>query len=125
MLLKKRGISVYTGASVEKIRPKDGLTCVFSQKGQTREEAADQILGAVGRRCDATALFAPDMTPQIVRGQLAVDEPLNLFSHIIAVGNIVSAACSCARRVRQAERALGPSAATLLPMRRRLSPPAL
>ncbi len=51
MILKKRGVSVYTGASVQEIASGDGeLLCRFSQKGSDLETAADCLLVCTGRR---------------------------------------------------------------------------
>lgn len=59
MILKKRGISVYTGAMVEKLK-QDGdiLTCCLTHKGKELSVEAEAILAATGRRANVDGLFS-------------------------------------------------------------------
>ena len=75
MILKKRGVSVYTGASVQEIASGDGeLLCRFSQKGGDLETAADCLLVCTGRRPNTEGLFAASFDFPMERGYIPVDE---------------------------------------------------
>lgn len=75
MLLKKRGVAVYTGARVLEIRRKEdgSLTCVYEADG-TAEAEADCVLVSVGRRPYTDGLFAEGARPETERGRILVDE---------------------------------------------------
>lgn len=73
MLLKKRGVSVHTGAAVERISEGPPLLCAFTEKGGAETVEADGILLSTGRRPDTAGLFAPGVEPQTARGFLLTD----------------------------------------------------
>ena len=60
MILKKRGIKIYTGATVKRIEEtKHGLACVFEEKGEEKREEADYVLSAAGRVPETEKLLGP------------------------------------------------------------------
>ena len=75
MLLKKRGVAVYTGARVLEIRRKEdgNLICVYEADG-TAEAEADCVLMSVGRRPYTEGLFVEGAQPETKRGRILVDE---------------------------------------------------
>ena len=70
MILKKRGVQIFTGARVEEILP-DGAR--FSVKGELRTEQADAVLVATGRRAALEGLFAEGFSVQTERGHIVTD----------------------------------------------------
>ena len=73
MLLKKRGVAVHTGASVERISGGAPLLCAYTEKGEAKTAEADGVLIATGRRPDTAGLFAPGVEVQTARGFLVTD----------------------------------------------------
>ena len=74
MILKKRGISVYTGATVTGIaREEAGLCCSFTTKKGEATALGDGVLISVGRRPNTNGLFAQGCAPAMERGFIQVD----------------------------------------------------
>ena len=74
MLMKKRGITVCTGARVESIRQREqgGLACEYTaERPETAE--ADLVLVCVGRRPYTEGLFAEGIFPETERGRVLVN----------------------------------------------------
>ena len=90
MLMKKRGITVCTGAKVEAIRQLDdgGLICEYSaEKPETAE--ADTVLVCVGRRPYTEGLFAEDFMPDMERGRILVNERFETsLPGVYAIGDV-------------------------------------
>lgn len=75
MILKKRGVDIFTGAKVEEIL-EDGsgkLICRYTEKEVTKEVVSDGILAAVGRRAYTAGLFAEGFL-ETNRGCICVNE---------------------------------------------------
>ena len=73
MILRKRGVSVHTGALVERISGSAPLVCAYTEKGEAKTVEADGILIATGRRPDTAGLFAPGVEVQTAKGFLLTD----------------------------------------------------
>ena len=85
MLMKKRGVTVCTGARVEEIRRaaagengepplKEGLLeCVYTEKDKPHNVQADCILICTGRRPNTAGLFGADITVAAERGRILTD----------------------------------------------------
>lgn len=74
MIMKKRGVSIFTGASVQSIAQEDGqLTVNFQQKGKDMSVTAQGVLAAMGRKPLTEAVFA-GVTPDMDRGYVLVDD---------------------------------------------------
>lgn len=60
MILKKRGVDIFTGARVEEILPDESgrLICRYREKDVLKEAVSEGILAAVGRRAYAEGLFS-------------------------------------------------------------------
>ena len=90
MLMKKRGITVCTGARVEAIRQRDGggLLCEFTaEKPETAE--ADAVLVCVGRRPYTEGLFDENFMPDTERGRILVNERYETsLPGVYAIGDV-------------------------------------
>lgn len=61
MILKKRGVSIHTGARVNEIRrTEEGLCCSYEEKGDLLEACSDGVLIAAGRKPNTGGLFTPE-----------------------------------------------------------------
>ena len=75
MILKKRGVAVYTGATVTGItRSREELSCAFTTKKGDTVVQGDGVLISVGRRPNTGGLFAEGCAPEMVRGFLQVND---------------------------------------------------
>lgn len=74
MILKKRGVSIHTGASVTGITRDGGeLVCAFSGRKGENMVQGDGILISVGRRPNTSGLFAEGCAPEMARGFIQVN----------------------------------------------------
>ena len=77
MLMKKRGVTICTGARVEEIRrdsAEEGLlTCVYTEKEKPQSVEADCILICTGRRPNTEGLFGPEIAIAAERGRILTD----------------------------------------------------
>lgn len=91
MLMKKRGVQLFTAAHVEKVeRGEDGLLCTYTVKGKTETVAADAVLAATGRRANTDGLCAPEVDLGLERGAIPVDERFQTrVPGIYAIGDAV------------------------------------
>ena len=90
MLMKKRGITVCTGARVEAIQERDGggLLCEYTvEKPETAE--ADAVLVCVGRRPYTKGLFDGNFRPDTERGRILVNERYETsLPGVYAIGDV-------------------------------------
>lgn len=88
MILRKRGVDVRTGVTVERIEPKDGLLrCVFTEK-QAEEVCSQKLLAAVGRVPCTEGLFE-GIAPALAGGYIAVNEHFETsLPGVYAVGDV-------------------------------------
>ncbi len=91
MLMKKRGVQIYCSSMVEKIeQSEDGLKCCFTQKNQTQSVTAEGVLVSIGRRPNTKDLFLENITPELNRGFIAVNEQYeSSIPGIYAVGDVI------------------------------------
>ncbi len=89
MILKKRGVAIHTGCSVERIIETDsGLCCHFSGKNGVQELAAQGVLVSVGRKPNINGLFGEGLNLGIGRG-IKVDENFETSEKgIFAIGDV-------------------------------------
>lgn len=92
MVLKKRGVSIHTGAMVEKLeQDENGLVCHFTEKGKAQTVAAQQVLVAIGRRPNTQGLFAEGFEVACERGRIVTDENFRTsVDSIYAIGDVTS-----------------------------------
>ena len=75
MILKKRGVDIFTGSKVEEIAEDSGkLICRYVEKEVQKEVVSDAILVAVGRRAHTEALFGEGFELEMDRGRICVNE---------------------------------------------------
>ena len=92
MILKKRGVTVFTSAMVNEISKTDnGLVCHFTDKKGEQTAEADVVLISVGRRPCTAGLFADGFSvEQTERGFIRVDEKFcTSVPTICAVGDVI------------------------------------
>lgn len=92
MILKKRGVEIYTGAMVSAIQKTDsGLRCCFTYKKEEKAAEADIVLISVGRRpCTADLFIEGFAVAQTERGFLKVDGQFRTsVPTISAVGDVI------------------------------------
>ena len=92
MVLKKRGVSIHTGAMVEKLeQDENGLVCHFTEKGKAQAVPAQQVLVAIGRRPNTQGLFAEGFEVACERGRIITDENFRTsVDSIYAIGDVTS-----------------------------------
>ena len=92
MILKKRGVEIYTSAMVSAIgKAENGLTCHFTDKKGEQTADADVVLISVGRRPCTAGLFAEGFAVEMTeRGFIAVDDKfVTSVPNIYAVGDVI------------------------------------
>lgn len=92
MVLKKRGVSIHTGAMVEKLeQDENGLVCHFTEKGKAQAVPAQQVLVAIGRRPNTQGVFAEGFEVACERGRIVTDENFRTsVDSIYAIGDVTS-----------------------------------
>lgn len=91
MIMKKRGIAVYTSATVDQLTRSDaGLHCSFSQKDKPQSVDAEAVLVSVGRRADTAELFADGLTVKMDRGIVVDEHFVTSIPGIYAIGDVIS-----------------------------------
>lgn len=92
MILKKRGVSVHSGAAVNEIAAENGaLVCRYTEKDAPAEVYADCVLVCTGRRPETEGVFAPGVGPELERGYVHVNENFETCMRgVYAVGDIVA-----------------------------------
>ncbi len=105
MLMKKRGINIYTSAQLSEIEQgADGLICHFDAKGKEEHICVDGVLVSAGRRCYPEEFLNGVVSLETTeRGQIVVDEHFcTSIPHLYAIGDI---ALGCERLAHAASAA--------------------
>lgn len=92
MILKKRGVDIHANAKVERIeQARDGnLLCTYVEKEKECQVEGDGILVAVGRRANTDGLFGPEVSLEMNRGQILVNEYYQTnIKNIYAIGDVI------------------------------------
>ncbi len=92
MTFKKRGIQAVTSAMVSAFASDaSGTSCTYTdKKGNTETIFADKILVCIGRTANTKDVFAPEVTPEMTKGLLAVNDQFETsIPGIYAIGDIV------------------------------------
>ena len=88
MILKKRGVKIFTSATVNKIE--GGVTCHFTQKGAELSESGEAVLVSVGRKANIDGLFDETLGLTLERGRIAVDSNYQTnIPGIYAIGDAI------------------------------------
>ncbi|MFD2611906.1 dihydrolipoyl dehydrogenase [Paenibacillus gansuensis] len=92
-LLKKRGITVLTGAVVDTGSVRKDADRVFLQaayKGETKELAAEKVLVSVGREANVENIGIENTDIKLVNGVIKVNESMQTTEpHIYAIGDVI------------------------------------
>lgn len=88
MIMKKRGISIYTSSFVEKIEKGDRLKCTFLSNDSEQTVEADGILVAVGRKANIDC-FDDTVKIKTEKGFIATDSNFETsIKNIYAIGDV-------------------------------------
>lgn len=92
MILKKRGVKIYTGSMVSKIeQTENGLACHFTQKDKEQVIEADGILVSIGRRANTEGLFGDGFAVEMDRGRVITDNEFKTsVPSIRAIGDVTA-----------------------------------
>lgn len=92
MGLKRKGITVHTGAKVINITEGGsfGLVCEYIEKDKTKTTEAEGILLSVGRRSNTDALFGLGLEPEMDGACIKVNEDFETsIPGIYAIGDVI------------------------------------
>lgn len=91
MILKKRGVEIYTGAFVQKVEAEGGgFACIFTEKEKEHRVSAASLLSAVGRAANTDGLFGDGVSLDIERGRILVDaEFCTSMKGVYAIGDVI------------------------------------
>ena len=92
MLLKKRGVTIQTGAMVQGVeKSENGLTVRYLQKEKPGAAEAEAVLCAIGRSPYSKDLFAEELQPEYERRRLKVDGHFRTsIPGVYAIGDVSS-----------------------------------
>jgi len=91
MILKKRGVTIHTGCTVERISENGGaLCCHFSGKSGNQEVSAQGVLVSVGRRPNTGGLFGDEIHIEMQRGIVVNSHFETSEKGIFAIGDVTS-----------------------------------
>ncbi|MEG2145643.1 MAG: dihydrolipoyl dehydrogenase [Lachnospiraceae bacterium] len=91
MILKKRGMDIYTSAAVQHIkRAGEELTCTLIEKEKEIHIQAEYVLAAVGRCPNTEGLFDSNLTLDMERGRVVVDNDFqSSIAGVYAIGDLI------------------------------------
>ena len=92
MILKKRGVDIHTGASVQRIETEEdgSVSCVYLEKEKECKATAQYVLCAIGRVPNTDGLFGEGVEPEMERGRVVVDENFeSSIKNVYAIGDLV------------------------------------
>jgi len=91
MILKKRGMTIHTGAMVQEIKEEaEGLSLRFAGKKGEELVQGDVVLLSIGRRSRLDGLFGEGLIPQMTPKGLVVDESYETsLPGVFAIGDCV------------------------------------
>ena len=92
MIMKKRGVQVFTGAMVKNLEATDeGLQVNFETKGKLQSVVGEKVLCAIGRSPYTAGLFAEGMAPEMDRRRIKVNEKFETsLPGVYAIGDVSS-----------------------------------
>ncbi|MGO5053324.1 dihydrolipoyl dehydrogenase [Lachnospiraceae bacterium LCP25S3_G4] len=90
MILKKKGIQIFTGARVEQVEKQDELAVSFTYKGDCQQVEGQHVLVAIGRSANTEGLCQEEIHLQMDRGRIPVDGNYKTcVEGIYAIGDVV------------------------------------
>lgn len=91
-VLKKRGISIVTGAKVKEIKKSEnGFALFYSKNGNNTKLSADAVLAAIGRKPNLKGIDTTTLGIELnEKGEIAVDDRMQTsVKHVYAIGDAV------------------------------------
>jgi len=91
MILKKRGVSIYTGAKVQNIQELDGhLCCNFIEKEKEISVSTEYVLSAVGRTPNTNGLLDAGLPITLEKGRIIVNSSFETqMLGVYAIGDLI------------------------------------
>lgn len=90
MIMKKRGVTIHTGAMLEKVEQSgNALSCTFDKKGKTENVESDAVIVAIGRRPMLAGLLAEGLNIEVKRGIVVDNNFQTTVPGIYAIGDVV------------------------------------
>ena len=92
MIMKKRGVQVFTGAMVKDLTATEtGIQVNFETKGKLQSVTGEKVLCAIGRSPYTAGLFAEGMAPEMDRRRIKVNEKFETsLPGVYAIGDVSS-----------------------------------
>lgn len=92
LILKKRGVKIFTGSTVQDItRDENGLAVRFIAKNASGVASGETVLCAIGRKPYLENLFSGELKPEMNGSSIRVDERYQTsIPHIYAIGDVSS-----------------------------------
>ena len=92
MIMKKRGVQVFTGAMVKDLTATEtGIQVNFETKGKLQSVTGEKVLCAIGRSPYTAGLFAEGMAPKMDRRRIKVNEKFETsLPGVYAIGDVSS-----------------------------------
>jgi len=92
IILKKRGVSVFTGCRVtEIVQSREGLRVDYTCRDELRAADGEAVLAAIGRKPDTEGLLGEGMALETDRGRIVVDGKFaTSLANVYAVGDVSS-----------------------------------
>ena len=92
MIMKKRGVQVFTGAMVKDLTATEtGIQVNFETKGKLQSVTGEKVLCAIGRSPYTAGLFAEGMAPEMDRRRIRVNEKFETsLPGVYAIGDVSS-----------------------------------
>ncbi len=90
MIMKKRGVKIFTGAMVKSVtRTEAGLSVNFESKGAPASAEAEVVLCAIGRRPYTDGLFGEGVSPEMEGRRIKVNEKFETsIPGVYAIGDV-------------------------------------
>ena len=92
MIMKKRGVQVFTGTMVKDLTATEtGIQVNFETKGKLQSVTGEKVLCAIGRSPYTAGLFAEGMAPEMDRRRIKVNEKFETsLPGVYAIGDVSS-----------------------------------
>ena len=92
MIMKKRGVQIFTGAMVKDLEPAEGgLLVNFETKGKAQSVTGQRVLCAIGRSPCTAGLFGPGVSVEMDRRRIRVNERFETsLPGVWAIGDVSS-----------------------------------
>lgn len=90
MILKKRGVEIFTDAKVMEIsKDAAGLCVCFKEKGMQKTTTGEKILLAVGRIANTEEVLGEGVSLEMEKGKIVTDENSKTsMEHVYAIGDV-------------------------------------